>query len=80
MAHPASCPRCTCLGRVWIDAVVASKDAAIRERELVERENVALRTALAELVRLKDGPRNDAYRAAKDAAWEAGRKALRGKG
>jgi hypothetical protein len=29
--------------------------------------------ALAELVRLKDGPRDDAYRAAKDAAWDAAR-------
>jgi hypothetical protein len=27
--------------------------------------------ALAELVRLKDGPRDNAYRAAKDAAWDA---------
>jgi hypothetical protein len=32
--------------------------------------------ALAELVRLKDGPRDDAYRATKDAAWEAARAAL----
>jgi hypothetical protein len=29
--------------------------------------------ALAELVRLKDGPRDDVYRAAKDAAWDAAR-------
>jgi hypothetical protein len=34
------------------------------------------RAALAELVRLKDGPRDDAYRAAKDAAWQAARDAL----
>lgn len=32
--------------------------------------------ALRELVRLKDGPRDDAYRAAKDAAWDAARVAL----
>jgi hypothetical protein len=36
------------------------------------------RAALAELVRLKDGPRDAAYRAAKDAAWQAAREALRG--
>lgn len=34
------------------------------------------REALAELVRLKDGPRDEAYAAAKEAAWEAARKAL----
>jgi hypothetical protein len=33
--------------------------------------------ALAELVRLKDGPRDDAYRAAKDAAWDAAREIIR---
>lgn len=32
--------------------------------------------ALRELVRLKDGPRDDAYRATKDAAWDAARAAL----
>jgi hypothetical protein len=32
--------------------------------------------ALAELVRLKDGPRDEAYRAAKDAAWDAARAVL----
>lgn len=34
--------------------------------------------ALRELVRLKDGPRDDAYRAAKDAAWQAARDVLTG--
>lgn len=32
--------------------------------------------ALAGLVRLKDGPRDDAYRAAKDAAWQRARDVL----
>jgi hypothetical protein len=44
----------------------------------LEAENAWLREALAELVRLKDGPRDDAYRAAKDAAWQAARDALGG--
>lgn len=35
-----------------------------------------IRRALAELVRLKDGPRDAAYRAAKDAAWEHARHLL----
>lgn len=34
------------------------------------------REALADLVRLKDGPRDDAYRAEKDAAWDRARHAL----
>lgn len=34
--------------------------------------------ALRELVRLKDGPRDDSYRAAKDAAWKRARRVLRG--
>lgn len=32
--------------------------------------------ALRELVRLKDGPRDDAYRDAKDAAWDTARAVL----
>jgi hypothetical protein len=36
--------------------------------------------ALRELVRLKDGPRDDAYRAAKDAAWDMARDVLRDAG
>lgn len=35
-----------------------------------------LRAVLADLVRLKDGPRNDAYRAEKEAAWDRARAAL----
>jgi hypothetical protein len=35
------------------------------------------RAALEELVRLKDGPRDDAYRATKDAAWDEAREALK---
>jgi hypothetical protein len=46
--------------------------------ERLEAENARLREALAELVCLKDGPRDDAYRAAKDAAWQAARDALGG--
>jgi hypothetical protein len=45
-----------------------------REQERAEQ----LETALWELVRLKDGPRGDAYRAAKEAAWGRARDALDG--
>lgn len=44
--------------------------------EEAEAERDALRAVLSELVRLKDGPRDDAYRAAKDTAWERAREAL----
>jgi hypothetical protein len=37
-----------------------------------------VRQALARLVQLKDGPRDDNYRATKDAAWQAAREALAG--
>jgi hypothetical protein len=40
------------------------------------RRIAELTAALEELVRLKDGPRDDAYRAGKDAAWDAARRAL----
>lgn len=65
------------MNQVWIDAVVASKEAAQRERDIERRAAKAQHDALAELVRLKDGPRDDAYRAAKDKAWQAARDALR---
>lgn len=35
-----------------------------------------VRQALTELVRLKDGPRDDAYRETKDAAWQRARELL----
>lgn len=35
-----------------------------------------IRTALARLVQLKDGPRDEHYRATKDAAWQDAREAL----
>jgi hypothetical protein len=49
---------------------------ACRQRDEARTEADRLRTALTELVRLKDGPRDDAYRAAKDDAWQAAREAL----
>lgn len=42
----------------------------------LKAENERLRAALAELVRLKDGPRDDAYAEAKPKAWQAARDAL----
>lgn len=46
----------------------------------VAAERDECRAALEELVRLKDGPRDDAYLAAKDAAWKAARDALASRG
>jgi hypothetical protein len=51
-------------------------DIALRDYDRVVEELEETREALAELVRLKDGPRDDAYRAAKDAAWERAREVL----
>ena len=48
-----------------------------RAGDTVERERPGdIEQALRELVRLKDGPRDAAYVAAKDAAWQAARAAL----
>lgn len=49
------------------------------EIDLIERRNEAM-SVLVELVRLKDGPRDEAYRAAKDAAWEAARGIIKREG
>jgi hypothetical protein len=49
---------------------------AIRAAMTALDEATRLRLALAELVRLKDGPRDDAYRAGKDAAWQRARDLL----
>jgi hypothetical protein len=52
--------------------------------DLLERHNALLERctklerALEELVQLKDGPRDDAYRAAKDRAWQRAHEALDG--
>ena len=54
------------LRRDYADLLRRQRDDALAERD-------ALWEALAELVRLKDGPRDDAYRAAKDAAWDVAR-------
>jgi hypothetical protein len=51
-------------------------DARAQAIYRLREENERLREALAELVRLKDGPRDDAYRAAKDAAWDRARDVL----
>jgi hypothetical protein len=54
---------------------------AIRYNKWIEElqaERDRYRDALSELVRLKDGPRDDAYRNAKDTAWDTARKVLKG--
>jgi hypothetical protein len=45
---------------------------ALGDTRPLQQQLAAAVEALAELVRLKDGPRDDAYRAAKDAAWGHG--------
>jgi hypothetical protein len=55
------------------DEMRAERDAAIEERDRYRDQRRRVVEALVELVRLKDGPRDDAYRAAKDAAWERAR-------
>lgn len=49
----------------------------IRHSMRLYRERNDYCAALAELVRLKDGPRDEAYRTSKDAAWERARELLR---
>ena len=56
---------------------LASADTPTRERDAARRDADNLREALAELVLLKDGPRDEHYRATKDAAWERARAALK---
>jgi hypothetical protein len=46
---------------------------ALGDTRPLQQQLAAAVEALAELVRLKDGPRDDAYRAAKDAAWDTAR-------
>jgi hypothetical protein len=49
-----------------------------RYREIMEDRDPLIEASLAlrDLVRLKDGPHDDAYRAEKDGAWQRGRNAL----
>lgn len=57
-------------GRVSVERLLVQRDTARSERD-------RLHVVIDELVRLKDDPRDDAYRAEKDAAWQAAREALR---
>jgi hypothetical protein len=42
------CParRCRCIDQVWVDTVVASRDAAIRDRDIALRELTRLRALI----------------------------------
>lgn len=60
--------------------VKAERDQARVSITTLQAERDALRDALADLVRLKDGPRDLAYYQQKHAAWERARAALDGKG
>lgn len=55
-----------------LQAVPAARDESVR----LHAEHDALRSALALLVRLKDGPRDDTYEVAKPLAWQAAREVL----
>lgn len=65
-----------------IIALARALDEERRSHELtaldVGGQRDELRDALADLVRLKDGPRDDAYRQKKDAAWDRARTLLAG--
>lgn len=52
--------------------------AFLARMDTLERENERLREAARHLLALKDGPRDAAYRAAKEPAWQALREALEG--
>lgn len=58
----------------WANLLADEWEAEKRRLEARLAEAVK---ALAELVRLKDGPRDDVYRAAKDAAWDTAREVVR---
>ena len=60
----------------WIERDRREPDKVLCALLTARRRASDVTGALAELVRLKDGARDDAYRAAKDAAWQAARAAL----
>jgi hypothetical protein len=76
------CPTCEGSGAVYLDDGEGGTDSercdtcAGDGRIVPASDHQGAAEALRELVRLKDGPRDDAYRAAKDAAWDQARTAL----
>lgn len=81
--YPRRCSQC---GQRWADLACGPTHALITEelcigdlrREFAQlrEERAQVREVLAELVRLKDGARDDTYRAVKDAAWARAREVL----
>ena len=61
----------------WTESLRALLYALAKALEDTVAERDRAVEVLAELVRLKDGLRDDAYRAAKEPAWEAARKVVR---
>jgi hypothetical protein len=75
------CPNCDSVNGPltgdYCDICAADGEGRIKVEYLVPASRLrGAVDALAELVRLKDGPRDEAYRAAKDAAWDAARAVL----
>lgn len=74
------CEACGTLleGGVPVDEREFAEARAVWKEQVHERsmQLLAALDALAKLVCLKDGPRDDAYRAAKDAAWDEARSVL----
>lgn len=62
------------VGSQTVEQVIAEHEESIRAAK-AQRDRY--RAALEDLVRLKDGPRDEAYRVAKEQAWERARLALR---
>jgi hypothetical protein len=57
----------------WSDSVLDFADVAVERQRIAHEELVESAKAL---LALKDGPRDEAYEAAKPAAWERLRRAL----
>jgi hypothetical protein len=65
------------IDQVWINAVTSTRDAALRERDLTERENARLRKALQDIALTEAAARPGV----KWVHWaEQARRALHGKG
>lgn len=63
-------------GHIKLKAELPALIARLAEEVEAENDAKAVRDALARLVELKDGPRDDAYERNKPRAWETAREVL----